>query len=149
MHSEGRQPAEANPMDRREDLSRRILRLAQTYVRVKAERRSGISWDSVKQRKVTDPETGRERLDPPKAFREAQESAANQAFLRARACRSRQDFVDFFTGTLCAVPQFLPREEYVAVSLALLDEGQWEDVKSLTMLALSTLSNNFSATAKE
>lgn len=125
-----------------EEIASRIFRLVWAYVVVRAERKTGIPWDSFKDKRTKDETTGKERMDVPEKFREAKESIATQAFLRARACRSRQDFVDFFTGTLCSVPQFLPREEYEAISVALLDDDRWEDLKSLTMLALSSVSKS-------
>ncbi|MFN7932977.1 MAG: hypothetical protein U0R19_06595 [Bryobacteraceae bacterium] len=124
------------------EIASRIFRLVQTYVISRAERKTGIPWDSFKDKRKKDEASGRERMDVPEKFREARESIATQAFLRARACRSRQDFVDFFSGTVCSVPQFLPREEFERISVALLDEERWEDLKSLTMLALSSVSKS-------
>lgn len=125
-----------------EELAGRILWVVRSYVIARTERKTDIEWASLKDRRTKDESTGKERMDIPEKFREARESIATQAFLRARACRSRQDFVDFFTGTLCSVPQFFARGEYEAISVALLDESRWEDVKSLTMLALSSVSKS-------
>lgn len=122
------------------DLTDRIWRLVRSYVLARTERRCGIAWDSFRDRKIKDPQTGAERIDVPQKYREARESVSQTAFLRIRSCHSREDFIEYFTGTLCSVPQFLPQEEYAKVSLILLDDDRWEEVKALTMLALSGLS---------
>jgi CRISPR-associated protein Cmx8 len=123
------------------DVADRIFRLARTYVLTRTERKCGIAWSDIKDRFITDPATNKSRRDVPMKYREARESVTTQAFLRIRACHSREDFIAYFTGTLCSVPQYLPPEEFVQVSKALLDADRWEDVKSLTMLALSGLSH--------
>jgi len=122
------------------DVADRLYKLVRGYVMTRTERKCGIAWDSFKDRKTRDPQTGAERLDVPQKYRDARESVCTEAFLRIRSCRSRQDFVDYFTGTICSVPQFLPKEEYEQVSALLLDGERWEDLKALAMLALSGLS---------
>lgn len=121
-------------------MTERIYKLVRGYVMTRTEKKSGIAWDSFKERKIRDPQTGAERIDVPPRYRDVRESVCTDAFLRMRACRSRQDFVDYFTGTICSVPQFLPPGEYQAVSSAILDGEGWEDAKALAMLALSGLS---------
>ena len=122
------------------DLTERTYSLVRAYVFRKTESRSGIKWDDFKNKRVVDPATGKERTDVPQKYRDAREKVCTDAFLRMRACRARQDFVSYFTGTICSVPQYLPEAEYTAVAKAVLSEDQWEDVKSLAMLALSGLS---------
>jgi CRISPR-associated protein Cmx8 len=117
----------------------RIYRLVQSYVMTRTERKCGIAWESFKDRKVKD-EHGSERVDVPPEYRKQRESVCTGAFLRIRACRSRQDFIDYFTGTICSVPQYVPRAEFEQISTTLLDAENWEDVKALVMLALSGLS---------
>lgn len=123
-----------------QDLMERTYSLIQAYVFRKTEARSGIKWDDFKDKRVVDPVTSRARIDVPQKYRDTREKVCTDAFLRLRACRAREDFVSYFTGTICSVPQYLPETEYRAVAEAILDEDQWEDVKSLTMLALSGLS---------
>ena len=123
------------------DVAERIFQLARTYVQTRTERKCGIAWSDFKDRRITDPATNKSRIDVPTKYREARESVTTHAFLRIRACHCREDFIDYFTGTLCSVPQYLPQEEFAQVSKALLDADRWEDVKSLTMLALSGLSH--------
>ncbi len=123
-----------------EALSERVLNLVRSYVSARTERKCGIRYEDFRNRVVKDPETGKERMDVPQKYREAREAVATTAFLRVRACRSREDFVDYFTGTLCSVQQYLPKDEFSSLSLVLLDSERWEDVKALTMLALSATS---------
>jgi CRISPR-associated protein Cmx8 len=122
-----------------QDLMERVYNLVRAYVFRKTETRSGIEWDDFKNKRVMD-DTGRERLDVPQRYREAREKVCRDAFLRLRACRAREDFISYFSGTICSVPQYLPDVEYRAVAQAILSEDQWEEVKALAMLALSGLS---------
>jgi CRISPR-associated protein Cmx8 len=122
------------------DLTNRVWRLVRSYVFTRTERKCGISWDSFRDRKIKDPQSSTERIDVPQKYRDARESICQTAFLRVRSCHSREDFIDYFTGTICSVPQFLPEDEYTKVSLILLDENRWEEMKALTMLALSGVS---------
>lgn len=123
------------------DLSKRVHDMVAQYVYHRTESKSGIKWADFKDRRITDPATGKTRIDVPPKYREARERVCQDAFLSLRACRSREDFVAYFTGTICAVPQYLPIEEYQALADALLgDDGNWERVKALSMLTLSALS---------
>jgi CRISPR-associated protein Cmx8 len=122
------------------DLSKRVHDLVSEYVYRKSEAKSGIKYESFKDKREKDPVTGKERLAVPKDYREAREKVCTDAFLRLRSCRSREDFASYFTGTICSIPQYLPSEEYERISLSLLDDEHWEDVKNLAMLALSALS---------
>lgn len=69
-------------------------------------------------------------------YDEAREKVAREAFLAARS-RTGADFVDFFTSTLCSVPQHIKETEYSVVSRALLDPTEVDKLRTLTMLALS------------
>lgn len=122
------------------DLAKRVHDLVSVYVYRKTESRSGIKWEEFKDKKTTDPSTGKARIDVPQLYRDAREKVCANAFLRLRSCKSRDDFVEYFTGTVCSVPQYLPDEQYQKFVTALLDEEQWVEVKALAMLALSGLS---------
>ena len=87
------------------DLSKRVHSVIAQYVYRKTEARCGITWEAFKDRKVEDPTTRRVRIDVPQAYREAREKVCQDAFVAMRACRAREDFVAYFTGTICAVPQ--------------------------------------------
>lgn len=128
-----------SPMES-DDLAERIFTLVRSYVFARTERKCGIRWEEFKDRKITGPDGEGERIDVPLKYREARESVSTGAFLRVRACRSREDFIGYFTGTICSVPQYLQKTEFVRVSHMLLDSERWEDVKALTMLALSASS---------
>ena len=123
-----------------QDLMERVYSLVRSYVFRKTETKSGIKWDDFKGNRVVDPSTGKERLDVPEKYRETREKVCTDSFLRLRACHAREDFVSYFTGTICSVPHYLPEVEYQAVAQAILNEERWEDVKALAMLALSGLS---------
>ncbi len=70
------------------------------------------------------------------AYNKAREKLARDAFLAARS-RTGGDFVDFFTSTICSIPQHIKKEEYAVIARALLDPGEIEKIRTLTMLALS------------
>ena len=102
-----------------QSLEKRIYDMIGAYVRYKAEAKSGVKADF----------TNKKYLD-------ARQKACADVFLAMRSRRD-QDFIEYFTGTICSVPQFLPPDDYVFVSQALLDDGGWEKVKALSMLALA------------
>ena len=110
-------------------LSLVIYRLVRTYVLRKTEARSGMTWDKIKE--TTKPG---EKTDVPQAWRDAREKVASDAFLALRS-RREQDFVDFFTGTIGSVAQWLPEGDFAIVAQALLETP--DNVKTLTLLALS------------
>ncbi len=116
------------------DLSQRIYSIVREYANRKTEARCGLTWDSFK-----DSKNAKGQVNVPSDYREAREKVCSSAFLAARSRKSREDFAAFFTGTICAVPQFLREKDFEAVSAALTGE-HWEDVRTLTMLALSGLS---------
>ncbi len=123
-------------MDLRGDpkLNKRIYDIVQQYVFKKTEARCNMKWEEFKDRK-----DDKGHILVPQPYREAREKICSGAFLAARSRKSREDFAAYFTGTLCSVPQFIPQEEFVLVSQAL-TTGEWEDVRNLTMLALSGFS---------
>jgi CRISPR-associated protein Cmx8 len=112
-------------------LARRIYRLIGAYVQHRTEERSGI-----KQASLGKDEQGYTRYPP--AYREAREKVAKDAFLAMRG-RNGRDFIEYFTGTICAVPQYFGKEdEFVETSQALIESP--DTVKDLSMLALSAWS---------
>ena len=116
------------------NITERVYKLVQAYVFRKTESKSGIN------RKVKDPNTNRERIDVLQRYREAREKVCMDAFLRFRACHAKEDFVSYFTGTICSVPHYLPEAEYQTVADTILSDVRWEEVKALAMLALSSFS---------
>jgi CRISPR-associated protein Cmx8 len=116
-----------------------VYRLVRTYVQRKTEDRCGIRWQDFKDRKVKDEKTGKERTDIPQEYRDAREKVCSDAFLALRS-RREQDFVDYFTTTICQVAQFLPEDDYRVLAESLIctpEHTRWEDVKTLALLALS------------
>jgi len=132
-----------NDEERDDLLAQRVYRLIQNYVHRKTESKSGMKYDDFKDHKD---EKG--RIQYPQGYREAQEKVCGDAFLAMRGRRDT-DFVEYFAGTICSVPQWLPEEDYLAVSQALLADS--EKVKTLSMLALSACSylGKANATQKE
>ena len=124
--------AEGGIMDdqtRDNQLAMKIYRLIQTYANQRTEEKSGKKYKEFSKHKDTD---GRIRY--PQEYREAREKVCSDAFLSIRGRRD-QEFIEYFTGTICSVPQYLNQEEYVAVAGALVTD--WEKIKILSMLALS------------
>jgi CRISPR-associated protein Cmx8 len=123
-----------------DNIAERVYKLIQAYVFRKTESKSGIKWDDFKNKRVKDPITNREKIDVPQSYRQQRERICMDAFLRFRACHAKEDFVSYFTGTICSVPHYLPEAEYRALADALLSDERWEEVKALAMLALSSFS---------
>ncbi len=115
-------------------LARRIYRLIGAYVRHRTDERSKIKEKDL-------PKNEKEQTLYPKEFREAREKVTKDAFLAMRG-RNDRDFIEYFTGTICSVPQFFSKEhegqEFIEVSRALIKTP--EIVKNLSMLALSAWS---------
>lgn len=107
-------------------LSVRIYDFIKQYVKLKAERKSGLAVKNFRK-------DGKSWIYP-EDYREAVEKVCSDAFLAMRGRRD-QDFVEYFTGSICSVPQYLKKEDFLYVSQALLND--WDRVKTLSMLAIS------------
>ena len=116
--------------NRDDQLALKIHNLIRSYVRRKAEGRSKIKLDDI-------PKGDDDKRIYPKDYREAVEKVCLDAFLAMRG-RREQDFVEYFTGTLCSVPHYLPEMDFLLVSQALINEP--DKVKTLAMLAVSASS---------
>jgi CRISPR-associated protein Cmx8 len=127
MDMEGYMSVEEN---KEELLALRIRGLVRQYVQRKAESKSGMTFKEFKK-----DEKGKTIY--PTTYREAVEKVCMDAFLALRG-RREQDFVEYFTGTLCSVPQYLPKDDFLLVSQALINER--DKVKALSMLAVSACS---------
>lgn len=123
------------------DLAGRIRSLLATYIRQRAEAKSGKKWD--KAWTEVDQQTGKRQHRIPNDYREAEAKVCQEAFLTMRSCRTRDDFVRYFVNTICAGPRFMP--DYAELATVLLakepaDGGEnWEDIKSLAMLSASSM----------
>ena len=109
-----------------------INRLIREYANRKTEEKSGIKFDEFRNKK-----DDKGRIKYPQEYREAREKVCSDAFLAMRGRRD-QDYIEYFTGTICSVPQYLPEQDYLVVSQGLLTG--WDKVKTLSMLALSAAS---------
>jgi len=116
--------------NRDDQLALRIHNLIRDYVRRKAESRSKSKLDSF-------PKDRDGKRIYPNDYREAVEKVCLDAFLAMRG-RREQDFVEYFTGTLCSVPHYLPEKDFLLISQALINEPA--KVKTLAMLAVSASS---------
>lgn len=107
-----------------------VQRVVWTYATGRVKARTGLTYDAVK-----------ERANPAEVarFNEELERATRDAFLAVRS-RSGRDFGDYFAGTICSVRQRVGGSGYELLARALLDEHRIAEVRTLTMLALSTVS---------
>jgi CRISPR-associated protein Cmx8 len=122
------------------DLPTRVHDMVRSYLRRRTEEKCGITWESFKDNR-TPTESGGTRVNTPAKYSETQDKLCSDVFFAMRSARTREDFVTYFTGTICSVPQFLPEAEYQGIAVALLrKDDTWEDIKSLSMLAISALS---------
>jgi len=133
---EASMPNDKPPSDR---LPLLVLYMIRNYVRRKAEHRSGIKWESFKDKKVKDEDTGKERMDVPKAFRDEQEHVAEKTFLEIRS-RHGEDFGRYFADCFGAVPQWsiASADDFQTISDAILHKP--DEVRILALLALSACS---------
>jgi CRISPR-associated protein Cmx8 len=128
-----------------ERLARIVQRLVRTYVDRRAEAKTG--------KKVRDfplkNDGGKATREYPHEFREAQKRACSDAFFAMRS-RHDQDFVSYFAGSICSVPQALKAEDYEFLTRILMTRPapspvgsrplSWEDVKAIAMIAVSACS---------
>jgi len=114
-------------------LSAIINSLIRNYVRQRAEEKSGLDLEKFK----IDGKIDWENL--PSEFADARRRLAEGAFLEFRSRRD-QAFVNHFVATFCSVKQYLTEDDYEAVAAALLDPERRDDLKTLTLLALSASS---------
>ena len=103
-----------------------VHQLIGAYVNRRVKARTGMDWGAVKD----DPQRKQR-------YQEEKESVARNAFLAVRS-RTGADFVDYFTGTICSVPQYLRQAEFAALARTLRDDPA--SIRTLTLLALSAWS---------
>ena len=121
---------DTEPAIRDDLLARRIYRIIGEYVNYKTDARSRMKYKDL-------PSDADGKKIYPKEFREAREKVASDAFLAMRSRRA-EDFVEYFTGTICSVPHFVQESEYIDLTHALIQAP--DTVKNLSMLALSAYS---------
>lgn len=114
------------PVD--EAIVRRVYELIGAYVEHRVYERTRM-----RRKNFGKDEDGRTHY--PKDLREAVEKVTKDAFLAMRG-RNDREFVAYFTGTICSVPQFFGRQDdFVTLSQALIADPDL--IKDLSMLALS------------
>lgn len=101
-----------------------LYRLVGAYISRKIENKYGVKYG----KQMPEEELAK--------YREYREKVARDAFLAIRS-RTGVDFVDYFTGTLCSVPQHMREADFNSLSRALLDDAQRDEIRTLTLLALS------------
>jgi len=106
--------------------------MVQQYVNRRTEEKSGLKYDVFKNTK-----DDKGHVIYPQKYLEDREKVCSDAFLAIRG-RHDTEFIEYFTGTICSVPQFLPEEDFLIVSEALIKQPAI--VKTLSMLALSASS---------
>ena len=131
---------ERNDMSEQINIARKVYDIVGEYVAKRAEKRSGVKRDELPKK------DGKVDWSTPSAktkdYLEAREKMATDAFLAIRG-RNSEEFVDYFVGSICAVPQFMgtkgisPEQGFIAMSDALHEsESKRTEMKNLTMLAL-------------
>lgn len=116
-----------------EKLSTLLNKVVYAYVTTRAKQKSGIDPEDKKFK------TGEDKIDwdrVPKEFKDERAEAAQSLFLEFRS-RREQAFVHHFAQTFFACKQFLTNEESNRLATLLLDRDRLDDVKTLTLLALS------------
>jgi CRISPR-associated protein Cmx8 len=74
-----------------------------------------------------------------KDYEEKKAKLAREAFLAIRS-RTGQDFVDYFVSTLCSVSQSMSEQRFIALTKALIKDG--DNIRTLAMLALAAQTPN-------
>jgi CRISPR-associated protein Cmx8 len=102
-----------------------VFRAVRNYVKRRVEQKHRLSWDKAKG-----------DTQAIKDLNGKKEDIARSAFLAARS-RTGADFIEFFAGTICSVPQRSKggEEAFAILSQALIRDT--DTVRTLTLLALS------------
>ncbi|EMO78631.1 type I-MYXAN CRISPR-associated protein Cmx8 [Leptospira kirschneri] len=106
-----------------------VHQIIRTYILSKLDSKYELKWD--------DSMKGNEHG---KVFSEKKEKIAKDAFLAIRSRKDREDFINYFTSTICSVPHKLGEEGYIKLAESLYNAEEdtgWEKIRALSMLALS------------
>jgi len=106
-------------------LEQLVYQAVRTYVLGRLGSKYGLKWADV----GTNPALKQD-------YEDKKSKLAREAFLAVRS-RTGDDFVSYFTATLCSVPQRLGEQGYLELARGLADENEVERIRSLTLLALS------------
>lgn len=121
---------DTTPAIRDDLLARRIYRIIGEYVIFKTDARSSVKFKDL-------PRNAEGYRVYPEEYRNERKKVASDAFLAMRSRRA-EDFVEYFTGTICSVPHFVQEADYLDLTQALIQAP--DTVKNLSMLALSAYS---------
>ena len=140
LSSRGQFRNERNDMSDHINIASKVYGMVGEFVAQRAEKRSGVKRDELpKKEGKIDWSNPSEKTN---RYLEAKEKVATDAFLAIRS-RNSDEFVDYFVGSICAVPQFMgekgvsPEEGFIAISDALHEsESKQTEMKNLAMLAL-------------
>lgn len=118
------------------NLAAKVFDIVGEFVAVRAEKRSGVTREQL-------PDDWNKPDQGVKDYLDAREKVATDAFLALRS-RNSDEFVEYFVGAICAVPQFMgakgvrPRDGFVEIVSALhASDDRRTEMKNITMLALS------------
>lgn len=111
-----------------------IFQLVKTYVSRKLKSKHDLEWKS--EWKSLKGDELNKRVDY-QEYSGKKSKIAKSAFLEVRSRTEQGDFIRYFTGTLCSVPQYMGSDSYVKLAQALYHEEEYEKVRTLTLLALS------------
>jgi CRISPR-associated protein Cmx8 len=122
-HTRGEHMADDSKTEVVREPAELVYQLVGTYVRRRVKARTKMEWKAVK-----------DNPQQRQSYEDEKQRVARGAFLAVRS-RTGADFVDYFTGTICSVPQHLRKAEFAALSRSLRDDPA--SIRSLTLLALS------------
>lgn len=111
--------------DEPKTLEQLVYQAVRTYVLGRLSSKYGLKWSDVGANPALKSD-----------YEDKKSKLAREAFLAVRS-RTGDDFVSYFTATLCAVPQRLGEHGYLELARALANESEVERIRSLTLLALS------------
>ncbi|MGE3596052.1 MAG: hypothetical protein AB7N70_10930 [Dehalococcoidia bacterium] len=106
----------------------RVRRMIRRYVHIRSGEKCGIRYEDLD---TASPED-RER------FREARRRVCDDAFYTMRSARSRQDFVEFFAGSVCSAPQ-IGASDPALIEALLADDTRWEAVRIMSLMNVSPM----------
>jgi CRISPR-associated protein Cmx8 len=101
-----------------------IYSMVWTYISMKLDSKYGLKKESAKSAE----------------YIEKKEKLAKETFLAIRS-RTGEDFISYFSSTICSVGQYMNEERYLTLTKALFDDT--EKVRTLVMLAISAVSYTF------
>ena len=132
---------ERNDMSDQINIASKVYHMVGEFVAQRAEKRSGFKRDELPKKDDGKIDWSK-RSEKTNRYLEAQEKVATDAFLAIRG-RNPDEFVDYFIGSICSVPQFMGakgvslEQGFIAISEALHEsEGKRTEMKNLAMLAL-------------